>query len=93
MRRFVGLILFLVAGTVVGEASECPDNRWSRQGIWLDMFKALTGSAALFGAELISNGLHRSPSEASVSAGVKSARQPCAIVYDIDKQIRIVAPT
>jgi transposase len=24
-------------------------NRWSRQGIWLAMFKALTGSAALFG--------------------------------------------
>src|SRR6202007_290669 len=23
-------------------------NRWSRQGIWLDMFKALTGSAAVF---------------------------------------------
>ena len=25
-------------------------NRWSRQGIWLDMFKALTGSRDLFGA-------------------------------------------
>ena len=24
-------------------------NRWSRQGIWLDMFKALTGSTSLFG--------------------------------------------
>src|SRR5215471_3212004 len=23
-------------------------NRWSRQGIWLDMFKALTGSTSLF---------------------------------------------
>jgi transposase len=25
-------------------------NRWSRQGIWLDMFEALTGSTSLFGA-------------------------------------------
>src|ERR1700752_4948170 len=24
-------------------------NRWSRQGIWLEMFKTLTGSASLFG--------------------------------------------
>ena len=28
-------------------------NRWSRQGIWLDMFKALTGSAAVFGTASI----------------------------------------
>jgi hypothetical protein len=28
-------------------------NRWSRQGIWLAMFKALTGSAALFGSASI----------------------------------------
>src|ERR1700754_2289615 len=28
-------------------------NRWSRQGIWLDMFKALTGSAELFGTASI----------------------------------------
>jgi transposase len=28
-------------------------NRWSRQGIWLDMFKALTGSAAVFGIAAI----------------------------------------
>ena len=28
-------------------------NRWSRQGIWLDMFKAVTGSTALFGSAAI----------------------------------------
>src|SRR3954453_20431677 len=28
-------------------------NRWSRQGIWLDIFKALTGSASLFGTASI----------------------------------------
>ena len=28
-------------------------NRWSRQGIWLDMFKVLTGSAAVFGTASI----------------------------------------
>ena len=28
-------------------------NRWSRQGIWLDMFKAVTGSTALFGRAAI----------------------------------------
>ena len=28
-------------------------NRWSRQGIWLDVFKALTGSAAVFGTAAI----------------------------------------
>ena len=28
-------------------------NRWSRQGIWLDMFKALTGTVNLFGTALI----------------------------------------
>jgi transposase len=28
-------------------------NRWSRQGIWLAIFKALTGSAELFGTALI----------------------------------------
>jgi transposase len=29
--------------------------RWSRQGIWLAMFKALTGSAAVFGTALINS--------------------------------------
>src|SRR5215472_7577579 len=28
-------------------------NRWSRQGVWLDMFKALTGNASLFGTASI----------------------------------------
>ena len=28
-------------------------NRWSQQGIWFAMFKALTGSAAVFGTALI----------------------------------------
>jgi transposase len=28
-------------------------NRWSRQGIWLDMFKALSGSTNLFGTASI----------------------------------------
>ncbi len=28
-------------------------NRWSRQGIWLDMFKVLTGSGELFGTASI----------------------------------------
>ncbi len=28
-------------------------NRWRRQGIWLDMFKALTGSTSLFGTASI----------------------------------------
>jgi transposase len=28
-------------------------NRWSRQGIWLDLFKALTGSTSLFGTASI----------------------------------------
>lgn len=28
-------------------------NRWSRQGIWLEMFKALTGSTSLFGTASI----------------------------------------
>jgi transposase len=28
-------------------------NRWSRQGIWLAMFKAVTGSASLFGTASI----------------------------------------
>ena len=37
-------------------------NRWSRQSIWLDMFKALTGSTSLFGTASIdsSRGGHRS---------------------------------
>jgi hypothetical protein len=32
-------------------------NCWSRQGIWLDMFKALTDSASLFGAAIIDSSL------------------------------------
>jgi hypothetical protein len=28
-------------------------NRWSRQGIWLDMFKALTGSTGVIGTAAI----------------------------------------
>ena len=47
-------------------------NRWSRQGIWLDMFKALTGSAAVFGTASIDSShvkAHR-----SASGGKRMAR-------------------
>jgi transposase len=46
-------------------------NRWSRQGIWLDMFKALTGSTGIFGMASIDSShvkAHRS------AAGGKGGR-------------------
>src|SRR5277367_2294081 len=54
-------------------------NRWSRQGIWLAMFKALTGSTELFGTALIDSShvkAHRS------AAGGKggSSKKPSDVV-------------
>jgi len=57
-------------------------NRWSRQGIWLAIFKALTGSTELFGTALIDSthvkahrsaaggkgGSSKKPSDARVAA-------------------------
>ena len=57
-------------------------NRWSRQGIWLAIFKALTGSIELFGTALIDSthvkahrsaaggkgGSSKKPSDARVAA-------------------------
>jgi transposase len=60
-------------------------NRWSRQGIWLAMFKALSGSASLFGTASIDSShvkAHRSagggkggPSKKPSAARAVAARQ------------------
>ena len=49
-------------------------NRWSRQGIWLDMFKALTGNASLFGTASIDSSHVRAHRSAAGGKGGTSKR-------------------
>ena len=50
-------------------------NRWSRQGIWLDMFKALTGSTALFGAASIDSTHVKAHRSAGGGKGGRSSKR------------------
>ena len=49
-------------------------NRWSRQGIWLDMFKALTGSTSLFGTASIDSSHAKAHRSAAGGKGGTSNR-------------------
>src|ERR1700752_5548270 len=49
-------------------------NRWSRQGIWLDMFKALTGSTSLFGMASIDSSHAKAHRSAAGGKGGTSNR-------------------
>ena len=52
-------------------------NRWSRQGIWLDMFKALSGEAELFGTASIDSSHVKAHRSAAGGKGGPS-RKPSA---------------
>jgi transposase len=49
-------------------------NRWSRQGIWLDMFKALTGSTGLFGMASIDSSHAKAHRSAAGGKGGTSSK-------------------
>jgi len=49
-------------------------NRWSRQGIWLGMFKALTGNTALFGTAAIDSSHVRAHRSAGGGKGGPSSK-------------------
>ena len=63
-------------------------NRWSRQGIWLDMFKALTGSSELFGTVSIDSSHVKASRQVAEKGGLRGSdralarrphdRDPCA---------------
>lgn len=50
-------------------------NRWSRQGIWLDMFKALSGKAELFGSASIDSSHVRAHRSAAGGKGGPSTKR------------------
>jgi transposase len=49
-------------------------NRWSRQGIWLDMFKALTGNTGLFGMASIDSSHAKAHRSAAGGKGGTSSK-------------------
>jgi len=57
-------------------------NRWSRQGIWLEMFKTLTGRAAVFGTASIDSShvkAHRSAAGGKGGRSRKPSAAPVAV--------------
>jgi transposase len=53
-------------------------NRWSRQGIWLDMFKAISGSAELFGTASVDSSHVRAHRSAAGGKGGPSTKPSVA---------------
>jgi transposase len=53
-------------------------NRWSRQGIWLDMFKALSGGASLFGVASIDSSHVKAHRSAAGGKGGRSGKPSAA---------------
>ena len=53
-------------------------NRWSRQGIWLDMFKAVSGSAELFGTASIDSSHVKAHRSAAGGKGGRSTKPSAA---------------
>src|SRR5690348_17481562 len=64
-------------------------NRWSRQGIWLDMFKALTGSAAVFGTpqSTVLTSKHTAPPAAEKGGLRRSDRALARRPHDRDPRV------
>ena len=55
-------------------------NRWSRQGIWLDMFKAVSSSAELFGTASIDSSHIKAHRSAAGGKGGRSTKPSAARV-------------
>src|ERR1700746_1294219 len=53
-------------------------NRWSRQGIWLEMFEALTGSTGIIGTVAIDSTHIKAHRSAAGGKGGSSAKQSAA---------------
>jgi transposase len=53
-------------------------NRWSRQGIWLDMFKAVSGSTSLFGTASIDSSHVKAHRSAAGGKGGRSTKPSAA---------------
>ena len=57
-------------------------NRWSRQGIWFDMFKALSGGASLFGVASIDSSHVKAHRSAAGGKGGRSTKPSAARAAD-----------
>lgn len=53
-------------------------NRWSRQGLWLDMFKALSGGTELFGTASMDSSHVKAHRSAAGGKGGRSTRRSAA---------------
>ena len=53
-------------------------NRWSRQGIWFEMFEALTGSTGIIGTVAIDSSIIKAHRSAAGGKGGRTAKRSAA---------------